>query len=320
LSDKLTPEDYSSMLLIINLIENDINEMRSLIHQIEVSNANLLTSNFNLIVGEIESIRDTLYKIDSDLDYSINKTVESQNRVSDFILRLDSASEEIQIFQDNMDLNKITFEFKNSRVIPDDPILVAFPLLVTIIITFTSLVLPNIFVLKQINSPSYMRELFSPVRDWIFLSAEYLVNLFFILIQVLVLFLLGFYWFDIPVSSLQTFVIWTLITASIFIFLGMSFAYLIRSQSLSMLITIFFVMILFIFSDLLVPINLGGTAVKILVNLNPFVILKTILQDILVFKEQINFITGIGVWVSFSFLISLMILIVSRKINRGKAE
>ncbi len=323
LSSRLISQDYNYSRGIISSVRNDLNSINSNLENIESNDYNEIISllnDFELIIKKLDSIKSLLDKLDYDLANSIENTRQGQLRVNNFIEELNNAEQEINLFKNNMPSSSVSFEFKKAINISNDPVLIAFPFLVAIIITFTSLVISNIFVLKQVNQASYLRDISTPVKDHNFLIAEYLVNLFFILIQVLVLFVLGFYWFNIPLELFIPFTLSIFLVSTTFIFLGMSLGYLIKSQNLSMLITIFCVMALLIFSDLLVPAILSGPFIKFFVSLNPFLILKIILQNILIFNTGFKLLSPEGIWVIFSIIISMVILIVSRKHSKKKVE
>lgn len=241
---RLNPTDYNYSSLILDTVLADINETDRILTNIENSQPNSelmgVIDNLDTAITKMDSINQTLYQIDSDLELSIKQTQNSRTRIDYFIGKLNEATKDMDEFSKGMDSKKILLEFKNAFSISEDPVFNAFPLLITIIITFTSLVLSNIFILKQINRASYFREIIAPASDFSFLLADYLINLFFIFVQSMVLFLIGFLWFNIPLESIYVFIFSIFLTASIFIFIGIGIGYLIKSQSLSMLITIFF--------------------------------------------------------------------------------
>ena len=181
---------------------------------------------------------------------------------------------------------------------------------------FTSLVLSNMFILKEVNQPSYLREVVSPAGDMNFLVADYLINLFFVAIQTAVLFLVGVQLFSLPVSEVSVFALAIFFAASIFIFTGMTIGYLVKHQSLSTLITIFLVMILMVLSDMLAPSVFSGDIVKFFIDINPFMILKKILEDSIVLGRGLR-----DVFLSFSrlftfFIVSFVIAYIAKKFSK----
>ena len=82
--------------------------------------------------------------------------------------------------------------------------------------------------------------------------------------------------------SFYVFAISIFLVASILIFIGMGIAYLVKTSSLSMLLTIFLLMLLFILSSVLAPSILSSSIIQFFIMLNPFVLLHTLLTDALV--------------------------------------
>ncbi|MEM4230280.1 MAG: ABC transporter permease [Candidatus Pacearchaeota archaeon] len=321
LSSRLAPADYSYTIQNFDAINDSLEQIDSSLMGIEQNYYRpellIVIDNLDLIIANLDAIKETLDRLDSDLALAIQRTQNSKTKINSFIIRLDEVSKEMDVISESLNKEKVNLEFKNAFEISEDPVFLAFPMLVTIIITFTSLVLSNMFTLKQVNQPSYLRDLITPTRDIHFLIADYLTNLFFVSVQVAVLFLIGFYWFGIPWSIIYIFIISVFLAASVLIFIGMSLGYLIKQQSLSILLTISLVILLFIFSDLLVPSVLAGPIIKFFVELNIFVILNKILMDGLVLHKPAYALTS---WFS-KLLTSLtgffIIAYLSRKVSKG---
>src|SRR3989344_2803170 len=260
-------------------IENSLNNIQSSYNNQEIIN---LLNNVDEMIYKLDEVRDTLDNVDQDLNDAIKRMSNAKNRVSSFKNKIKEMQTEIENFQSGNNNGGIGLNFLKAFMATDNLVLVAFPFVITVIITFSSLVLSNRFILNQVNKPSYQREIISPTKDVSFIVSDYLINLFFVSIQVFVLVLIGFVWFGIPIYKLPAFLISILLASSSFIFIGISIGYLIKSESLSTLFTIFLVMFLMIFSDMLVYSVLLPTFLKFLINLSPFVILNSILNDTII--------------------------------------
>jgi len=323
LSSKLNSGDYdyasglvSSALLGITSIESSLN----VIEQANKVNSDLIgvVDSLDNIIQQLDEIKQTLDKLDSDLGISIQRTRESKDKINAFINSLDNVNQELGNFQSDIGSKKFSYTLEDAFVIPDDPVLFAFPLLIALVITFTSLVLSNMFILKEVNHPSYDREILTPAKDMEFLISDYLVNLFFVGIQASVLFLVGIYWVGVSLNEIWMFVLAIFFVASIFIFIGMSFAYLIRNQSLSMLITLFSVMILIVLSDILAPSILAGEVVKFFIDSNPFVVLQRILSDGIVLNRPLGDSYFAFVRMGILFIMTFFIAYVCKKISKER--
>jgi uncharacterized coiled-coil DUF342 family protein len=321
LQANLDPAEYSHAETILNSITSELDEMDQILSDIERMqrlNQQLLPllEDLDEIIEKLDDIKQTLDQLDGDLEKAIQTTRQSKERVNTFIMQLDDATTEIQEFSGSLSSNQVATSFKEAFPIDAKPVFFVFPLLVAIIITFTSLVLSNMFILKQVNQPSYFRDMITPTNDTTFLTADYLINLFFIAIQGFVLFLVGYYWFNLTFDNLGIFVIAVFLASTIFIFLGMSISYLIRNQSLSMLLTIFLLILLLILSDVLAPSVLSGNTIKFLIDLNPFVILTRVLKDTIILGKTLSQVASSIIKLGTFLIIALAIGYLSKKVCR----
>ncbi len=297
-------------------IENSLDYIGSNYNNEEVLN---LLDAFDEMSYQLDEVRTSLYATSADLDAAINRMSNAKMRVGTFKDKIRDMQNEITGFQNGNGNGVVGLNFIKAFGASENLVLTAFPFVISIIITFSSLVLSNRFILNQVNKPSYQRELISPTKDFSFILSDYLINLFFVCIQVFVLVLIGFVWFGIPIYKLPAFLIAILLVSSSFIFIGISIGYLIKSESLSTLFTIFLVMFLMIFSDMLVYSMLLPTFLKFLINLNPFVILNNILNDTIIVGKDLDKLVlpifRLCILVVSSFLIAYL----SKKASRENA-
>ena len=321
LFNRLSKADYEYASSNFDSILFTLNDLDRILYDLDGnigSNSRLvkLVNDIGLIIPKLDLIKQTLDDLDRDLLVSIQGTQGNKDRVRRFIVRLDDAVNEIGGFSEDLDGKGIVVEFKKTFDIKEDPVLLAFPILVAIIITFTSLIISNMFILRQVNSPSHFRDLISPTSDVSFLIANYLVNLLFSLIQTIVLFFIGFVWLGFSIDVLPLFVLSIFLTSSIFICLGMALGYFVRSQGLSMLLTVFYVMLLLILSDVLAPTVLAGNFVKEVIGFSPFVVLNDLLVDGLLLGKSIFEVKFYVLAVSL--VVSALIVYAAKKINRRR--
>ena len=277
----------------------------------------VLADDYEDIMIELDSIKATLDQLDRDLEDSIQRTMQSIVRVDGFLVKLNVAESDLQSFSDSLGDNKIASSFKEAFPLDNaKPVFFVFPIIVAIIITFTSLVLSNMFILKQVNQASYFRDLITPTWDITFLIADYLINLFFVAIQAIVLFLVGYYWLNITSGSFWAFTAGVFLASSIFIFIGMSISYLVRAQGLSMLLTIFLLVLLIILSDLLVVSTLAGPVIKPLIQLNPFGILSKVLKESIVLNTPFWKVVPSLIILTIILIMSATVGYISKKICR----
>jgi hypothetical protein len=320
---KLSQNDYSFSSSILSGILIDLDSIDRTLSDIESTQSSTslinIIDNLDAVIVKLDNVKATLDRLDTGLAASIEKTRASRDRINYFISELDKAVGELASFSQIASSSKISTEFKNAFDITQDPVFLAFPLLISIIITFTSLVLSNMFILKQVNKPSYFRDIITPTWDISFIIADYLINLFFVSVQAAVLFSIGVFWFGMPISSLFIFAIPIFLTSSVFIFIGMSVAYLIKNHNLSMLLTIFFVMLLIIMSDLITPSVLSGRVMQFFISLNPFVILNKVLISILILHKPIMVILPHLSRLATLLLMTGIITYLSKKVSKEDA-
>ena len=276
---------------------------------------------FDTAMAKLDSIKVLLDESDVNLQNNIEKTRRTKEKIKQFLTEVEEGERRISGFSQNVGLEGIDLIFKSAYNIEEDPVLIAFPLLIAIIVSFTSILLSNLFISKQINHPSFFRDLISPKRDMPFLISNYVVSLFFVFLQVLFLFMVGYFWFNINMLNnylYSSFLIF--LVASIFVFLGMSLGYLIKSQYLSMLISIFLVIFLFIFSNILTPSLLTGEIIQFLININPFVILSNGLKDLIILDKNLSLDSFIFGALYFMYIICFVLYYISKKVGNYEAK
>ncbi len=324
LETRLDSGDFNYAQNELDLILYDINQIDQALENINaVENSQELIGYIDLILSvipKLDNVKTALDQTDRDLELAIIKTVEAQQKVEEYIANLELVTVDLEDLGEKVGTKTARLNFKEYFSLTNNPVLVSFPLLVSIIIVFTSLILSNLFILRQVNRPSYFRELIAPTGDASFLLADYFINCFFIAIQAVVLFIVGVSWVGVPVGSLWAFVISIFLSASLFIFIGMTLGYLIKSQSLSMLIAIFLVMLLLIISDLLVPTPLISPAMRFFVELNPFVMLSNILKHTLVLERPMGEVSWRFIVLAFFLFFSMIAAYISKKINKNKVR
>ncbi len=296
LSGKVDSATYSQVTSNLDEISDNLEEIVLSLEALEETyNDPTLTeliNNLDNLIEGLDGINQELDSLDSELSLAISRTHSSKERIETFIIELDKTADEIYSFSSSLNGKKMDVQFKEAYSVGSNVVFVYFPIIVALILTFTSLILSNMFVLKQINEQSYFRDLITPTSDFTFIFADYLVNLFFVIVQGIALFFVGFFWFGVPLTYAPIFMLIVFLSASCFIFIGMGLGYIIKRQNLSMLITIFLVMILLIMSDLIAPSILTPQMVKTVVGFNLLNVLQITINKIIILRT--------GFWSIFS--------------------
>jgi hypothetical protein len=323
LSTKLSPLDYN---YVIGIIDSSIQSLIEIENNMETINQSYSNPEFvkaindlDSAIGQIDSASKMLEELEIEIINSKENTKNSKEKILYLIQTLNEGEENIKIIAEKLDNKNAYINFMQAFLYSNDPIIASFPFLVSIIITFTAIVLSNMFILKQTSQKSYFREALTPTGDFSFFISAYLTNLFFIFIQIFTLFMIGYVLFGNTLFyNLNILLLTIFLSTSIFIFMGMITGYLIKTQSLSMLLAIFMVIIYFVFSDILAPVALTGPIVKFLVNLNPFVIHNSILFDILLVQSHSEILMEGITKLTIIFCICFILTYVSKKINKRK--
>lgn len=270
-------------------------------------------NNISLVYDNLDNIKETLNQTLLSLNVAIVNINSSINKIEKYLEEINGYSNSLQSFSNSVPSENLSWKFLSSFG-SNDPTLIAFPLLVSIIIMFSSVVLPNMITSRQIHEKSYLREAIAPVKKRTFLFSNYLVNLFFVLIQAVILFSIGFFIVGLPLEIAGVYFLGIFLCASIFIFVGMSIGYIIDSKSLSSLITIFVVMFSMIISSVVAQPVLVSPFVRFVMSLNPFVIMYNFLKQIFLLNASFFNVSHFLFGLSFYFVVLSFVLIISKSI------
>jgi ABC-2 type transport system permease protein len=181
------------------------------------------------------------------------------------------------------------------------------------VLTFTGILLSATLVMKERGSAAYFRNFITPVPTILFVIGTYATALIILLIQLVVLFILGSFAFQVSVfSNLGPTSVILLLTCSVFISIGMLIGYTFRSEETTTLAAICVSSVLLLFSSLIVPIeNVKSTLASVL-QFSPFVLADSALRISLIFDQSIVAIwpqvLGLLIYATLLFLGSYYIL------------
>jgi hypothetical protein len=324
LKSRLSPTDYTYVETMLDDALNDLKDMEASLEEINESYSDpdlkKAVNNLDSAIDQMDSIKSTLDQLDIDLQDSIVRTRESKERIHLLIQNINEEEMQIGELSDKLGEKGVFIQFRSPfEKMSDDPILISFPLLIAIIATFTSMVLSNLFILKQTGQRSYLRETLSPAWDLSFLISAYLTNLFFIFVQVITLLIIGFFLFHTAFFNSLSIVIFAIFLAvSVFILIGMIIGYLVKNQNLSILLSVFLVILFFVFSDILAPTALTSPIIQFFINLNPFVILNNILFDAILINSPFSVLRIFFTKLEILFGVLSIVVYLSRKINKRR--
>ncbi len=191
-----------------------------------------------------------------------------------------------------------------------------FPTVLFLITLFLSLLISNFVCLNEVNSfaklrVSIIRRVFFPEIISTFISSVIVV-----LIPLVLIICAGHYLFYINIlpNFFQVFAI-LFLTSSVFIFMGMMLAYLIRKESITLLLTVFFLVLFIFLSGVILPLErMSPIANFVAYNLPIYLGLSSFNK--LVFYSQslsVDYLVQIFIWI---FVLALATIII-KKVREG---
>lgn len=148
-----------------------------------------------------------------------------------------------------------------------------FPVLLVFVISFISILLANILVSNEIHSQAYFRNFLAPVPSFIFHAGLFITTFLLVCFQTTVLVAVAYLKFKITLLHVLPAVsLVAIISTMIFIQIGMALAYTIRVRHNSILVSTFVTLGIFLFSDVIFPLETMPQFAAYLAQWNPLVV------------------------------------------------
>lgn len=194
-----------------------------------------------------------------------------------------------------------------------DMIVYVFPMMYFFILMFISLIFSSTFAYSEKKSLATDRNLLSPLNDFIHSFGMYLSLVVLIFVQGSILILLANWYFDLAIS-LMTFIkiaVVSFTVISLFVILGILLGNIFKSQLIVMLTSIAFVIVLFLYSDLIRPLELMSPMAHMIISINPFVLGATAISKLILFEMPLGFMTKLFGIIVVEVLAIVALLIVN---------
>jgi len=274
-----------ALLLTTTTIENNLDALNSTVY---VDDPDKLLTDYDTAMRNLDEMNTLLQQMDEQLDENIMLVEQNKIKIVEILDNIESNKKEIEeIYGKIKDASSHQVTFYEAFQLPEKTSSLYFPLLFLMIIAFTSIILSNMFIIDQTHKPSYVREMITPTFDITFLLGDFIVCIFIAVFQISMLFIIGQFIFDLNILNNFFYLAGiSLLVSSIFILIGMSIGYLIRSRHLSILFSTFLLLFFMVFSDLLIPRELTGFFVRFFSGLNPFVIGNNLVFDVMIFSNR----------------------------------
>jgi ABC-type multidrug transport system permease subunit len=168
-----------------------------------------------------------------------------------------------------------------------------FPTLLVIVLLFSGLLVSSTTIIEEKSSKAFFRNFITPTPNSLFVLGNYLSNLLIVLSQIFIIFLALYIFTEaaIPNDIITNLLIIILLTASVFILLGMLIGYLFKSEETANLSVISLACILLFFSNTILPLETLPVAIRSIAGYNPFILGVESLKEILLFKAPLTAIT-----------------------------
>lgn len=344
----ITTELLSDSLSLITSSKSLINSLDDWVMPNGTTYLNTLENNIDslnsrLTTGE-ENINQELMKFDEDLDLTISEFTEKLDYAKKINLEvynnLLKAIENLNKIKENNNLIKETLnnvinnidsiEILNSERITN-PIITEiypvvkettnlgflFPSLISLLIMFTGIFLTSILVIMEKNSRAYFRVFITPNKNRLFVFATYLTSLLIILIQLLIIFIVSYYYFKIQSSfafnEFLIFLLSSIIIITFFIFLGLLIGYIFNSEEIAMLASLSIVTLFLLTSGVIFPLESMPPYIINIAKYNPMYISTEIIKKAILFS--FNFLSiqpYLQILLIYSLIISIVILIIKK--------
>ena len=292
---------------INSLGSSNISEIKEEIEDIESEN-NITLSTLNSLVSSLESSINTVTGSDlSSLSTDIDSSINNVNSVKDNINSVVNDINAIEIKEVSKIVSPISTEIKQVVSEETTHLNYTFPTLLVLVLLFAGLLIGSTTVVEEKSSKAYFRNFITPTTETTQLIGSYLSNLIIITVQIIIIFLVMISTtnINIPSEVLTNMVIALLIITSVFILLGMFLGYLFKTGETSNLASVTVACILLFFSNTILPIETLPTAIRNVVNFNPFIIGEKVLKELLIFNSSLE-----GIMVSLYYLLGMVLVLI----------
>ena len=290
---------------------------------------NSLNSALNKLQDTVNSVSERFKDIENVKSAVVSKLGNTNNKLENHIRKVN----ELQTSFTNMNNNINSISFNQASNIANpvttkvNPVTAekthlnyVFPGLIVLIIMFVTVLLSSTIVSMERSSRAYFRNFITPVKDYVYVIANYFTNLFLISVQLVVIVAIAAAFFSTKVlSSLLGIAVALLLISSMFILIGMLIGYLFKSDETTTLASVIISSILLIFSGLIIPLeNMSSWIIKFALY-NPFVISENILKQVMLFDTGImslwqDLLIMVGICLLLLVLIMLLLKINKRKV------
>ncbi len=191
-----------------------------------------------------------------------------------------------------------------------------FPSLLSLFIMLISILLSSTFIIIEKKSSAFIRNNIAPVYSYLFPLSSLIVLLSIILLETIIMVLIAQFLFSIKIITISTtLLLTTIISSSIYIFLGMAIGFFFDNEESISLASILISSVMMLFSSLIFPIQNMSRAMSQITSFNPFVISSEILRKLIIFKARSEVVANSFYSLTIILLAMIILFMISYKIT-----
>ena len=193
-----------------------------------------------------------------------------------------------------------------------------FPLLITLTMMITGILLASTIVITEKRSKAFFRNHISPTQLSLFSLGTYFTSLIVIGMQLLIFIITAAYLFKIDLmANIATTLIVLFVMITLYIVLGMMIGSFFKSAETSALGAVTFSSILLFFSKAILPLENMPDLLRSIAQFNPFVINIDLLNKSIFFNMQLDILWGSLKYIMIYIAVIGVLLVVVQRILRS---
>lgn len=163
-----------------------------------------------------------------------------------------------------------------------------FPVLIVLVVMFTSLLITPTLILLDRNSPASVRTYMTPVRDWSYVLANFLTSFCLLVVQIVVILaIVSIFFAGDLVSNVPKALLLLLLSTSLFILIGMIVGYAFKSEETATLGAVSVGALFLFVSDVIIPLESMPEVFAYIAGFNPYVLASSLLRRSLLFDSPL---------------------------------
>jgi len=342
-------KQISKIISLLNQIQDKIPDIKTKLSSSNINDINQYMSDLEIAISNISvnpapvtnafdhlktawenSFIDQNYKqISSSIDTFDNNIVSAKNELLSLdkeLEDLDNSIESTKNINMNSLLNPIPMSYESISGDISKKIEVQFeffdylfPSFISFFIIFVSLILTTNFIIRERTSKAYIRNILSKTLGVSFIFGNFITLLLIVIIQCLIIIFIANFFLNIPLySNILGIIITLILSAGVFISIGMILGYLFNSQETAIIASISLSLLLIIFSPLISPLETLPEVFKLLLKFTPLILTEDIIRRLVIF--DIGFYSNLTsiIMLFITFIIFFLVANIVYMINKTK--